>query len=129
MTKKYFPYFGLQLLANGLWIFWVLPSIGESGSFSETLEWVGVQILFPAFFCLLLSSRRKAAYGLVVLYGIFTGLYALGMTGWALMGEGTPISVYIVCAIFFVVSFGIVFHALKDLNIGQKARRYDEIKD
>ena len=129
MIKKYLPYFGLQFLANGLWIFWVLPSIGESGSFLETLEWLATQILFPAFFCLLLSSRRKSAYGLIALYGILTGLYALGMTGWALIGEATPVSVYAVCAIFFVVSSGMVFHALKDLNIGQKARRYDEIQD
>ena len=129
MIKKYIPYFGLQLLANGLWIFWVLPSIGESGSFLETLEWLGVQILLPAFFCLLLSRPRKLAYGLIVLYGILTGLYALGMTGWALIGEATPVSVYVVCVIFFIISFGVVFQALKDSNIGQKARRYDEIKD
>ena len=127
--KKYFPFFALQILANVLWAFWALPSIGESGSFLETIKWLGVQILLPVFFCLLLSSRRKSAYVLMVMYGILTALYALGMTGWSLIGEATPLSVYVVCAIFFVVSFGIVFQALKDLNVGQKARRYDEIKD
>ncbi len=129
MIKKYLPFFTLQILANLLWAFWALPAIGEAGSLQETLKWLGVQILFPIFFCLLLTSRRKSAHVLMVIYGALTGLYALGMTGWALIGEGTPFSVYAVCAIFFVVSFGIVFQSLKDLNVGQKARRYDEIKD
>ncbi len=129
MVKKYLPFFVLQTLANVLWAFWVLPSIGESGTFSETMKWLGVQLLFPIFFCLLLSGRRKSAYVLMTIYASVIALYALGMTGWALIGEGTPVSVYVICFLFFAVAFGIVFNSLKDLNVGQKARRYDEIKD
>ena len=129
MIKKYLPFWTIQILANILWVFWVLPAIGESGSPAETLKWLGVQILSPAFLSLLISQGRRLAYGLTAFYGAMTGLYALGMLGWALIGEATPLSVYAVCGLFFVVAFGLMFLALKDLNIGQKARRYDEIKD
>ncbi len=129
MIKKYLPFWGLQVLANILWLFWVLPALGESGSPGEMLKWLGVQILSPLFLSLLMAQARRLAYGLTALYGAMTGLYALGMLGWALIGEATPLSVYAVCGLFFWVAFGLIFLALKDLNIGQKARRYDEIKD
>ena len=129
MFKKYLPFFGLQLLANCLWLFWVLPSLEESGSVIEMAAWLGAQVLLPVFLSFLIARRRKIGYWLTVIYGLHLGLFALGMTGWSLMSEWTPFSVYAVSAIFFVVSFGTVFLGLKDLNIGQKARRYDEIKD
>lgn len=129
MLKKYLFFFSLQVFAIALWAFWVLPDVGETGEFSQTAAWLAVQVLFPVFFSLLIARRRKSGYWLTALYGVIIGLYALGMTGWALVGAGTPVSVYAVCAIFFVVAFGVVFNALKDLNIGQKQRRYDEIKD
>ena len=129
MLKKYIPFWGLQILANGLWAFWVLPSLGESGSLKETLIWISAQVLIPTFLSLLILRGRKSAYWLTVVYGIMTAFYAMGMLGWSLSGEATPLSVYVVCLLLFIVAFGVVFGALKDLNIGQKARRYDEIKD
>ena len=107
----------------------MLPGLGESGSISQMIKWVGVQVLVPVFLLLLISRRRKSGYWLTVVYGSLLGLYGMGMVGWALVGEASPLSIYAVCALFFVVAFGIVFQALTDLNIGQKARRYDEIKD
>ena len=129
MVKKYIPYFVLQVLSNVLWVFWALPALNETGTVLETVEWFGVQILCPIFLSLLISKKRPFAYVLTILYGLIIGLYAVGMVGWALMGIGIPSSVYVVCSLFLIVTFGVVFHGLIDLKIGQKARRYDEIKD
>lgn len=129
MLKRYLPFFGLQIFANILWMLWVLPALGETGSLLEMAAWLESQILMPVFLCLLINRHRRAGYWLTILYSVIFGLYATGMTGWSLMGVGIPYSVYVVCAILFVVSFGVFVLALKDLNIGQKTRRYDEIKD
>jgi len=129
MLKKYLILFSAQLAANLLWIFWVLPGLGESGSPAQTIKWFGVQVLVPVFLLLLIARRRKSGYGLTVVYSILVGLYAMGMLGWALIGEATPLSVYVVCIFLFIVAFGALFCALKDLNVGQKARRYNEIRD
>ncbi len=117
------------MIANIAWAFWVLPALGEAGSLDETAKWFGVQLLTPVFLSLLLLGGRKSAYWLIALYGVIIGLYAIGMLGWALMGAGTPYPVYVVSILFFIVSFGVFFTALADLNIGKKERRYDEIEN
>lgn len=125
MLKKYWIIFSFQIAANTLWVFWALPQIGEEASLVHSLEWLGTQILFPIFFSLLISQRRKSGFWLVVVYGAFTGLYGLGTFAWAVIGTYTPASVYVVSGLFIVIAFTLIFAALKDLNIGKTRRRYD----
>jgi hypothetical protein len=124
MLKKYLPFFILQLTANSIWVFLVLPAVGEEGTLSETLRWLAIQIALPGFLAWLLIRGRRYALWLLIIYASLILLFGLGMVGWALMGEATPWTVYAVCLLFFVVGFGILFYALKDLNIGQKPRQY-----
>jgi hypothetical protein len=124
MRRKYLPFFAFQIGANLLWAYWALPEMNEEGSAAQSLEWLAAQILFPALFCVLLTRKKKTVLWMLVMYGGWLTLYGLGTTGWALMGPGTPFSVYAVCVLFLIAGFGIIYHALKDLNIGQIKRNY-----
>ena len=127
--KKYLVLFALQIAANLLWAFWALPLMLEQGSSSQTLNWLLVQTLFPVLWTLLLARKWAGVYVLLVIYGVLIVLYGIGTLGWALMGEGTPLAVYVVCGIFLVTGFGCVFCALKDLNVGKNTRTYHGIED
>lgn len=107
-----------------MWAYWALPEMDEQGTASQSFEWLCAQVLFPVFFCVLLSRKRKSVLWMLVAYGGWLGLYGLGTTGWALMGPATPFSVYAVCALFLMAGFGLIYNALKDLNIGQQKRSY-----
>ena len=124
MLKKYSPIFILQILSNALWGYWVLPSVGEQGTAPEMIRWMGMQIALPFLLGVLLSRKRRYAFWLLILYAALIILFGLGMFGWALMGPSTPMSVYIVCGLFFVVGFWALFQSMKDLGIGQKPRQY-----
>ncbi len=111
--------------ANLLWAFWALREINEQGGFVEMLQWICVQALLPVMLGLLLALRPKFAYGFLLVYSGFTILFALGILGWALMGLGTPLSIYAVSTVLLVMGFGILFQALKDSRWGQKVTRYE----
>jgi hypothetical protein len=102
----------------------VLPAIGEEGTFLEIILWMGIQILLPLLIGILLARRRRYVLWIMALYGVFFLLFGFGMFGWALMGEGTPVSVYAVCSLFFIIGFGVIFRTMKDLGIGQKPRQF-----
>ncbi len=124
MFKKFLPFLILGPVANLLWLLWVAPEIGEIGNRSEALEWITVQMVLPLIFSIFLLLRRKFILWAILVYSGFIILYTLGVLGWALMGEGTPLSVYAVSIILFVMSFGLIYQALKGLNIGKKEKYY-----
>ena len=125
MLKDYLFFLILGPVANALWAFWVLPDIHEEGTSSQTLEWIAVQALVPVLFVILLARRQRYIYWFLLVYAALILLFGAGTFGWALMGPGTPASVYVVCVLFFIMGFGILFHGMKDLNMGQKTRSYD----
>ena len=125
MLRKYFPFLVLGPISNGLWAFWVLPRIGEQGTFRETIQWICVQALIPVLLGILLVMRRKFVFWLLLVYSGFTILFALGILGWALMGAATPISIYLVSAVLLIMGFGVMFNTLSDLKVGNKVTRYE----
>ena len=125
MLKKYLPFLALGPLANLLWAFWALREINEQGSFVEMFQWICVQALLPVMLGLLLALKPKFAYGFLLVYSGFTILFSLGILGWALMGLGTPLSVYVVSAVLLVMGFGVLFHTLNDSKWGQRVTRYE----
>ena len=125
MLKKYLPFLALGPFANLLWAFWALREINEQGSFDEMLQWICVQALLPAMLGLLLALKAKFAYVFLLIYSGFTILFAMGIFGWALMGLGTPLSIYAVSTVLLVMGFGILFQALKDSRWGQEVTRYE----
>ena len=120
MLKKYLPFFILKVCADVLWGWWALPQMGEQGTDLQTLEWMGVQALVPLLFVLLLIRGQRYVYWFLIAYGSLIILYGLGTLGWAVIGPATPFSVHTVCLIFFIIGFGIVFNAMRDLKIGGK---------
>ncbi len=124
-VKKYLPFLFLSFVASVLWVSWCLADINEQGSFREMVEWLvsqaGLQILLGA----LLVTRSRAAYFAALVYGGFLILYAAGLLGWALMGEATPFSVYLVTALHFINALSFLFHALNDLHVPLKIHHYD----
>ena len=124
MAKKYLPFLLMIPISNALWAWWVLPEMNEQGTFSETLAWLFVQALVPLLFGILLNRKQRYVFWLLFIYAALIILFGVGILGWALMGPGTPFSVYATCLLFVVVGFGILFNSMKDLNFG-KARRFD----
>ena len=125
MLKKYIPFLILGPLSNALWAGWALPEISEQGTPSETVQWICVQALLPLIFCMLLALKQRLAFWCLMIYSGFIILFGVGVFGWALMGPGTPLSVYAVCLTLFVMGFGLLYQSMKDLNFGKKTRRYD----
>ena len=121
------PFFVLKVCADALWGYVALPEMGEQGTDWQTIQWIGVQALVPALFSLLLIRKQRYALWFLVAYGVLIILYGLGTFGWALTGPATPLSVYAVCMIFFVIGFGVLFNALRDLKIG--GRRHYGLED
>ena len=120
MFRRYLPFFVLKVAADTLWGWWALPQMGEQGSDLQTLEWMGVQALVPLLFSLLLLRKQRYVYWFLLVYGSLIFLYGLGTFGWAMMGPATPLSVHVVCVIFFVIGFGILFNAMQDLKLGSR---------
>ena len=125
MLKRYAIFLLLGPISNALWAWWALPQINEQGSMQETVQWICVQALLPAVFAVLLLFRRRFVLWIMTVYSGFIILFTLGILGWALMGSGIPFSIYGVCAVMFVMGFGILYESLKDMNVGQKARYYE----
>ncbi len=125
MLKKYAVFLMLGPVSNALWAWWALPEIHEQGTMEEILQWILVQATLPAAFAVLLLFKWRLVLLLMTAYSGFILLFAAGVLGWALMGGGTPLSVYTVCLALFVMGFGILFNSLKDLGVGQKVKRYD----
>lgn len=125
MKKKYLTFLILGPLANLLWAFWVLPQINEVGNQSETLQWILIQSLFPVIFTVLIAFKKKYVFWLMVMYSGFMILFVIGMLGWAMMGPEAPVSIYAVCGILLVMSFGLLFHSLQDLKVGKGVERYE----
>ncbi|OGW83014.1 MAG: hypothetical protein A3C47_02895 [Omnitrophica bacterium RIFCSPHIGHO2_02_FULL_51_18] len=125
MLKKYAFFLMLGPISNALWAWWALPEINEQGSIGETVQWISVQAILPAVFAVLLLFRQSFVLWLMMVYSGFIILFTIGVVGWALMGCGIPISIYAVCLVMLVMGFGILFNSLKDLKVGQQARRYD----
>jgi hypothetical protein len=111
-------------LSNILWAFWALPEIGEEGTFTQTIQWIGTQALLPCLFAALLLAGLRIVFWPLLIYSAFMILFGIGLFGWALMGPGTPASIYAVCATLLAMGFGILYHSLKDLGIGTKERKY-----
>ena len=125
MLKKYLPFILLIPLSNALWAWGVLPQIGEQGTRRQLIEWLIVQALVPTLSTVLLVLGSRLARPIFCLYGSTLVLYGVGTLGWALMGLYTPALVYVVSGLFLVAGFGLVFNALKDLNVGKTVKRYD----
>ena len=124
MVKKFLPFLVLGPIGNLLWLLWALPQIGEQGDSSQILEWIAAQMVLPLIFSIFLLLRRRFILWVILIYSAFMILYALGVLGWALMGAGTPLSVYVVTGVLFVMSFGLAYRSLKALNIGKKEKYY-----
>ena len=129
MTKRYLPFLALGPVSNLLWAFWALRDINEQGSPLEMLQWIAVQAAIPALFLLLLRFRRPYVYYMLIVYGGFTLLFGFGITGWALMSDGAPVSVFTVCFTLGVMGFGLLYRAMEDLHLGKKEIDRYEIKD
>ena len=125
MINKYLFFLVLGPIANLLWALWVLPQINERGNGPEMLQWLLVQSLFPAAFCLLIGLKHKLVYWLLIIYSGFMILFAIGMLGWALMGPEAPLSIYAVCFLLLIMGFGIMYNSFKDSKLGQKIKRYE----
>ena len=127
MLRKYLPFLALKVGSDGLWAYWALPQMGEQGSDLQTLEWMGVQALVPLLFSLLLLRKQRYVYWFLLVYGGLIVLYGLGTFGWAMIGPATPFSVHVVCVLFFIIGFGILFNAMQDLKLG--GRRHYGFED
>jgi len=92
---------------------------------SETIQWLLIQVFLPAMFSIFLILRLNFILWVMVIYSGFVLLFDLGVLGWALMGDGTPFSVYVVCFILFVMGFGLLYQSLKGLNIGKENKIYE----
>jgi len=125
MLKDYLFFLVLMPISNALWAWWVLPEMNEQGTFSETLAWICVQALVPLLFGILLNRKQRYVYWFLFVYAVLLNLFGVGTLGWALMGPGTPLSVYVVCLLFFVIGFGLLFHSMRDLNFGRDRRKFD----
>ena len=123
--RNYLFFFLIGPVSNALWAFWALPEIGEQGTRTETLQWLCTQAILPAVLAFSLVSGMKFVLWFVVIYSGFILLFGIGIFGWALMGPGTPLSIYVVCALFFIMGFGLLYQSLKDLKFGRKEKRYD----
>lgn len=124
MLKKYAGYLIMGPLSNALWAWWVLPQINEQGTLEETIQWILVQAMLPALFAVLLLFRQKFVYWLMAVYSGFIILYGAGILGWAFMGSGVPKSLYTMCLMLMIMGYGILFHSLKDLNVGRSVKNY-----
>ncbi len=124
MLKKYIPFLILGPVSNALWAGWALPEINEQGTPLETVQWIAVQALLPLVFCMLLVLKHRLAFWGLMIYSGFIILFGVGVFGWALMGPGTPLSVYAVCLMLFVMGFGLLYQSMKDLNFGKKGRKF-----
>lgn len=124
MLKKYIPFLILGPVSNALWAGWALPEINEQGTPAETVQWIAVQALLPLIFCMLLALKQRLAFWGLMIYSGFIILFGVGVFGWALMGPGTPFSVYAVCLMLFVMGFGLLYQSMKDLNFGKKGRKF-----
>ncbi len=125
MLRDYLFFLILIPVSNALWAWWVLPEMNEQGAFSETLEWIFVQSLVPLLFGILLGRRQGYVYWFLFVYAALLVLFGVGTLGWALMGPGTPFSVYVACLLFFVIGFGLLFYSMRDLNFGRDRRKFD----
>lgn len=125
MLKKYAVFLMMGPVSNALWAWWALPQINEQGTRGEALQWISVQAVAPTLFAVLLLFRQRFVYWLMVVYSGFIILFATGVAGWALIGSGVPVSIYVVLLVLFMMGFGILFNSLKDLNVGRVVKRYD----
>jgi len=126
MLKRYIFYLILGPISNTLWAFWALPEIGEQGTWAETLQWMCTQAIIPAVATLFLAFNVKFVLWLLIIYSGFIILFAVGIFGWALMGPGTPVSIYVVCAVLFTMGFGLLYQSMKDLNLGKEIKSYQD---
>lgn len=129
MSRKYIPLLSLGPAANVLWAFWALRDLHEQGTALEMLQWFSMQILIPVLFALLLNFKRRYIYWMLIAYSGIIFLFAFGTLGWALMGEHTPLSVYVVGAVLGLMGFGILYSAMKDLNLGNREVKHYEAPD
>ena len=90
---------------------------------TETIQWIAIQALMPLFFGLLLLLRSRIVFWFLIVYSGFIILYGIGILGWGLMGPATPASVYVVSVVLFVMGFGLLYQAMKDLRVGEKRRK------
>lgn len=90
---------------------------------TETIQWIAIQALMPLFFGLLLLLRSRIVFWFLIVYSGFIILYGIGILGWGLMGPATPLSVYAVGGVLFVMGFGLLYQAMKDLRVGEKERK------
>jgi hypothetical protein len=112
-------------MSNALWAYWALPEIGEQGTHSETLQWLCTQAFLPLVFAIAVAAGMKFVLWFMVIYSGFILLFGIGIFGWALMGPGTPLSVYVVSGFLFIMGFGLLYQSLKDLNFGKRGTRFD----
>ncbi len=120
--KRYITLFAVQISTFALWAWKALPDMNEQGSLVETLKWLGMQALVAVFLILLLARASRVSRWLVVVYAGFVALFGYGTLGWSLIGAATPLSVYSVAVLFIVNGLALLFHALKDLNIGRERK-------
>ena len=120
MPKKYLFFLLLGPLSNLLWLFWALPEIHETGSLIEVVQWLGFQTCLVVLFFIGLMRGKKITFWVLLSYSILVFLYALGLIGWGLMGAATPLSVFIVAGLLFLMSLGLIYHTLQDLKIVSK---------
>ncbi len=122
--RNYLFFLLLGPVSNALWGYWALPEIGEQGTQIETLQWLCTQAILPVVFAVSLGLGMKFVLWFVLIYSGFILLFGIGIFGWALMGPGTPLSIYVVCALFFIMGFGLLYWSLKDLKFGREEKRY-----
>ena len=125
IIKRYLLFLLLGPTANVLWALWVLPQINERGTGPEMLQWFLVQSFYPVIFGVLLAFRKKLVFWLLIIYSGFMTLFTIGMLGWALMSPEAPISIYVVCLLLVIMSFGLLFNSLKDLKLDRGVQRYE----
>lgn len=123
--RAYFFFLILGPVSNAIWAFWALPDIGEQGTRTETIQWLCTQAILPVLFAASVSLRAKLILWFILVYSGFIILFGVGIFGWALMGPDTPLSIYVFCAVLFLMGFGLLYQSMKDLNFGKKGRVYD----
>ncbi|HXV19034.1 MAG TPA: hypothetical protein VD883_03035 [Candidatus Omnitrophota bacterium] len=123
--RTYFFFLILGPISNAIWAFWALPDIGEQGTWTETIQWLCTQAILPVLFAAFVSLRAKLILWFILVYSGFIILFGVGIFGWALMGPDTPLSIYVFCAVLFLMGFGLLYQSMKDLNFGKKGRVYD----
>jgi hypothetical protein len=123
--RAYFFFLILGPISNAIWAFWALPDIGEQGTRTETIQWLCTQAILPVLFAASVSLRAKLILWFILVYSGFIILFGIGIFGWALMGPDTPLSIYVFCAVLFLMGFGLLYQSMKDLNFGKKGRVYD----